>query len=388
MAPLLPLAGIRVIEFAGLAPVPHCGMILADFGATVIKVDRADDQGHRLDRMSRGKQSVAVDLKLKEGTSLVRRLCRSSDVLIDPFRPGVLEKLGLGPRELLADNPRLIYARLSGFGQTGPWKDMAGHDINYVALSGLLSTFGRAGQKPTAPVNLAADFAGGGLTTALGIVMALFERTRSGQGQVIDTSMVEGAAYAGSFIHMTQDTPLLWGQERGNNLLDSGAAIYDTYETADAKFVAVGALEPKFHRVLFEKLGMNPNASIPEMAMNPEEFRRELTERFKKKTRDEWTHIFAGTDACVTPVLELDEVSSNEQNKSRQSFITLDDNQPFSAPTPAPRLSRTPAHAQVGLYPKPGQHSTAVLRDFGFSTAEIEQLLSCGAAIDRASSKL
>ncbi|KAG7164980.1 Alpha-methylacyl-CoA racemase-like [Homarus americanus] len=235
------LRGVRVVEMAGLAPAPFCGMIMADFGASVIRIDKPNAPD--IDSLGRGKRSIIVDVKKPEGRNIVKKLCSNSDVLIEPFRRGVMEKIGLGPKELKEDNSRLIYARLTGFGQSGPYADMAGHDINFVAISGLLSMLGRKEGPPTPPINLLADFAGGGLMCALGITLALFERSKSDQGQVIDANMVDGAAYTGSWLYSSRDMPL-WCKPRGRNWLDSGAHFYDTYETSDGRYMAVGAVEP------------------------------------------------------------------------------------------------------------------------------------------------
>ncbi|NXR57977.1 AMACR racemase, partial [Rhadina sibilatrix] len=248
------LGGVRVLELAGLAPAPLCGMILADFGAQVVRVDRLPRPAAALqheDVQARGKRSLALDLKRPQGAAALRRLCGVADVLIEPFRHGVMERLGLGPEVLLRENPRLIYARLTGFGQTGKYAKSAGHDINYLALSGVLSKLGRKNENPYAPVNLLADFAGGGVMCALGIVIALFERAKSGRGQVIDASMVEGVAYLSSFLWKSQRLGL-WNQPRGENLLDSGAHFYEIYRTSDGKFMAVGAIEPAFYNQLIK----------------------------------------------------------------------------------------------------------------------------------------
>uniref|UniRef100_A0A8C9BGW7 Solute carrier family 45 member 2 n=1 Tax=Phocoena sinus TaxID=42100 RepID=A0A8C9BGW7_PHOSS len=247
------LQGVSVVELAGLAPGPFCGMVLADFGAQVVRVDRPGTRGD-LSRMARGKRSLAVDLKQPRGAAVLRSLCARADVVLESFRPGVMEKLQLSPEILQRENPKLIYARLSGFGQSGRFSRVAGHDINYLALSGVLSRIGRSGEAPYAPLNLLADFGGGGLMCALGILMALFERTRSGKGQVVDANMVEGTAYLGSFLWKTQQTGL-WGQPRGQNMLDGGAPFYATYRTADGGFMAVGALEPQFYELLLRGLG-------------------------------------------------------------------------------------------------------------------------------------
>ncbi|XP_061471978.1 alpha-methylacyl-CoA racemase isoform X2 [Rhineura floridana] len=247
------LRGVRVLEMAGLAPAPLCGLILADFGAQVERVDRSPRTAMATDVQGRGKRSLALDLKQPAGAATLRRLCQKADVLIEPFRPGVMEKLGLGPDILLQDNPKLIYARLTGFGHTGKYARLAGHDINFLALSGVLSKLGRKDDNPCAPINLLADFAGGGVMCAMGIIMALYERTKSGKGQIIDASMVEGTAYLSSFLWKSQNLGL-WNRPRGENLLDSGAPFYETYKTSDGKFMAVGAIEPQFYEQFINEL--------------------------------------------------------------------------------------------------------------------------------------
>ncbi|XP_054468324.1 alpha-methylacyl-CoA racemase [Anoplopoma fimbria] len=369
------LAGVRVIELAGLAPAPFCGMILADFGAKVIRVDRTK-AGMSLDTQGRGKRSMAINLKTSEGVTLLRKLCVQSDVVLEPYRKGVMEKLGLGPQELLKENPRLIYARLTGYGQSGSHATAAGHDINYIAMSGLLSRLGRSGEKPYAPLNLIADFAGGGLSCALGIVLALLERTKSGKGQIIDASMVEGAAYVGSFAWKSRSIGM-WDRPRGQNMLDSGAPFYDTYETADGKYMAVGAIEPQFYTQLLKGLKLDAGALPPQMSFTDwPELRRIFTESFASKTQAEWSRTFDGTDACVTPVLSLDEVSSHPHNQERASFVK--DPNGEESPRPAPVLSRTPAEPCLASDPVIGEHTVEVLNEYGFTSADIDQMLTAG----------
>ncbi|XP_061589660.1 alpha-methylacyl-CoA racemase [Cololabis saira] len=368
------LAGVRVIELAGLAPAPFCGMILADFGAKVIRVDRT--KAASMDVQGRGKLSVAINLKTTEGVALLRKLCVQSDVVLEPYRKGVMEKLGLGPHELLKDNPRLIYARLTGYGQSGCYATAAGHDINYLAMSGLLSRLGRSGEKPYAPLNLVADFAGGGLTCALGIVLALLEQTKSGKGQIIDASMVEGAAYTGSFIWKSRKIGL-WDRARGENMLDTGAPFYDTYKTSDGKYMAVGAIEPQFYEQLLKGLELDTRAMPPQLSLSDwPELRRILTERFASKTQADWTRIFDGTDACVTPVLSFDHVSSHPHNQERGSFIKEPSGE--ECPRPAPVLSRTPAEPCLKSDPVVGEHTVEVLEEYGFASAEIKKMLAAG----------
>ncbi|CAG5134826.1 unnamed protein product [Candidula unifasciata] len=357
---------------AGLAPGPFCGMVLADFGARVIRIDRPNaiiiD-----DTLSRGKQSVTVNLKKQEGLNVIKKLCKSADVLIEPYRPGVMEKLGLSPETLISDNPRLIYARLTGYGQCGSMMHKAGHDINYIAMSGVLSKLGRRSERPYPPINLLADFAGGGLVCALGIIMALYERSLSGKGQVIDASMVEGSAYVASFLDTNRNT--LFADARGTNMLDGGAAFYDTYVTKDGQYMAVGSLEPKFFADLIKGLGLQE--SNISQADDQDKQRELFTEIFLTKTRDEWVAAFEGLDACVTPVLSTEEAAEHPHNKSRRSFLRGDTAVLQSCP--APRLSRTPGIQQQLPLPKTGEHTVEVLKDSGFSSNEINDLIKCGA---------
>jgi alpha-methylacyl-CoA racemase len=343
-----PLDGIKVIEMAGLAPSPYCGMLLADFGADVTVVDRLSKGAPEIPNImgknpfDRGKRSIRVNLKSDQGGEVVRRMIRQADVLVEPYRPGVMEALGLGPDHVMGTNPGLIYARLTGWGQNGAYASMAGHDIDYIALSGALSLFRRKGERPLPPCNLLGDFAGGGMLCAMGILLALIERNRSGKGQVVDAAMVDGAAnlstlFYGMLAHhlMTLDI--------GTNVLDSGAPFYQTYETADHKFMAVGAIEGRFYAELLKGLEIDPSSLPHQMDMGKWP---EMTERFaavlKTKTRDEWTRIFEGKDACVAPVLELNEVEQHSHNREREIIVTIDD---VPQPAPAPRLSRTPGRA-------------------------------------------
>ncbi|XP_065095300.1 alpha-methylacyl-CoA racemase-like [Ochlerotatus camptorhynchus] len=334
------LKGLNVLEFVGLAPGPFCGMILADFGATVTRIDKSPI--NNLDVLQGGKRTLSLDLKKPKAIEIVRSLSRKSDILIEPFRPGVMEKLGLGPAVMMKENPRLIYARLTGFGQSGSHAPRAGHDINYVALSGILSLFGRKGERPTAPINFAADFAGGGLLCAFGILAAVLERHHSGMGQIVDHSMVEGAAYVGSWLIRSQKLAI-WGKRRGENMLDTGAHFYDTFQTKDGKYMSVGALEPQFYKDLLQ--GLDLQNELPQYDENDKN--RHLIEAiFLTKTRDEWTDIFKNLDACVFPVLELEEVDQYPHNRERSVFLDRNLTKDGElVPTPAPKLSRTPAHS-------------------------------------------
>jgi alpha-methylacyl-CoA racemase len=374
-----PLDGIRVIEMAGLAPAPYAGMILADFGADVVRVDRSPTSGAKpdptRDHLARGKRSIGLNLKDPRGVEVLLRLLETADVLIEPFRPGVMEKLGVGPDVALMRNPRLIYARLTGWGQGGPYAPMAGHDTNYIAISGVLSCFARKGERPLPPVNLLGDFAGGGMLCALGVVLALFERSRSGRGQLIDSAMVDGAANLATFLFGFRAAGL-WSDEAGTNLLDTGAPFYDTYETADAKFMSVGAIEPQFYAKLLEGLGLDAN----EM---PHQYDREawpktaarFTEVFKMRTRDEWAEIFDGTDACVAPILTLGEAPEHPHNRARATFTKSVGGS--IAPQAAPRLSRTPGTAATEA-PLPGANTEEVLRGLGLTADETKKLAADG----------
>ncbi|XP_073400004.1 alpha-methylacyl-CoA racemase [Dendrobates tinctorius] len=367
------LAGVRVLELAGLAPVPFCGMILADFGAKVIRVDKANTT-FSSDTMARGKRSIALNLKTPQGIGILKTLCKQSDVLIEPFRHGVMENLGIGPEVLLKENPQLIYARLSGFGQSGKYAKSAGHDLNYVSISGLLSRLGKKHENPTFPMNMLADFAGGSYTCALGIVMSLFERTRSGRGQVIDSSMVEGAAYLGSFVWKSQKLGL-WNRPRGENMLDGGAPFYTTYVTVDGKYMAVGAIEPQFYKELLKGLDLDPSDLPDQMSFSDwPEMKKQFAVKFLEKTQDQWCQIFDGTDACVTPVLSFDNVAIHQHNKERGSFFSNDEGE--VSPRPAPLLSRTPAEPSSSRDPFIGEHTHEVLAEHGFTAKEISDLKS------------
>eukprot|EP00117_Sycon_ciliatum_P045896 scpid56554/ scgid32940/ Alpha-methylacyl-CoA racemase; 2-methylacyl-CoA racemase len=378
------LRGVKVLEMAGLAPAPFCGMILADFGATVIRVDRP--QEHTLDTLARGKRSIAVNLKEKSGVEVVRRLCKTADVVLEPYRPGVMEKMGLGPAELMQENKRLIYARLTGFGQKGVFSQMAGHDINYLSMSGMLSMLGRHGEKPTPPINLLADFAGGGLMCALGITMALLERAQSGKGQVIDASMVQGAAYIGTFLKTSQNLGL-WTGERGQNFLDTGAPFYDTFVTSDGQHMAVGAIEGQFYKELIKGLEIDPESLPPQVSLDDwPQVKDTIAKKFASRTRDEWCKVFDGTDACVTPVLSMEEAAEHPHNKALGTYFTDDEGE--SMPAPAPVLSRSAAKPAHGRQPMVGEHTEEVLTESGFSRREISELSQQGAIRTKDMSKL
>jgi alpha-methylacyl-CoA racemase len=377
-----PLSGIRVVEMAGLAPSPFCGMILADFGAEVTIVDRpsrgAPEMPNVMEKnpFDRGKRSIRVNLKDSEGAGVVRAMIRRADVLLEPFRPGVMERLGLGPAEALSDNPRLVYARLTGWGQDGPWASAAGHDIDYIALSGALSLCRRQGENPLPPANILGDFAGGGLLCAFGVLLALTARERTGKGQVVDAAMVDGASYLCTQFYGLLANGLMT-LDIGTNMLDGGAPFYQTYETSDGKHMAVGAIEGRFYRELLEGLDLDPQ-DLPgrnDVSRWPETKAR-FAERFRTKTRDEWTRIFEGRDACVAPVLDLDEVGGHSHNRAR-GLLARPGGLP--QPAPAPRLSDTPGRTGRPARPR-GAETREVLEELGFGEDEIEALLRHGAA--------
>jgi len=376
-----PLDGIKVIEMAGLAPVPYCGMILADFGADVVVVDRVIKHMAEIPNampknpLDRGKRTMRVDLKSEDGVAILKKMIQDADVLVEPFRPGVMEKLGLGPEEALALNPRLIFARLTGWGQKGPYAAMAGHDINYIALSGALSLFRQKGEKPVPPCNLLGDFAGGGMLCDMGVLLALIERDRSGKGQVIDAAMLDGATNLAVLFYGLNAHQVL-SPDIGTNMLDTGAPFYQTYETADGKFMSVGAIETKFYRELLEGLGVDPS-TLPSQhdAGKWPEMKETFAGIFKTKTRDEWTAIFDGTDACVAPVLDLDEVEQHPHNSHRDLLFEIDN---MIQPAPAPRLSRTPGRAENHAKPR-GAETSEVLKGLGYTAEEIQRLFETDA---------
>lgn len=377
-----PLAGVRILEFEAIGPAPFSGMMLSDMGADVLLVDRPTDprEGIGRDRwfdvMLRGRRSVTLDLKSQRGVEAALRLVDKADVLVEGYRPGVMERLGLGPDVLMQRNPALIYSRVTGWGQDGPLATTAGHDINYLALTGVLHAIGRKGSAPVPPLNLVGDFGGGGMLLAFSIVCALLNARSSGRGQVIDAAMTDGASLLASMFFGMQ-TAGRWQEERGCNVLDSGAPWYDCYETSDGKFMAVGAIEPKFYREFLDKLGL-VNADLP--AQRDRERWPVLRERFAgiflTKTRDEWNTLFAGTDACVTPVLTFTEARQHPHNLARQSYVTVGN---IAQPAPAPKMKGTPQQVK-GPPPERGDQGKSALVDWGFTQAEIDHLGTCGLA--------
>ena len=375
-----PLSGVRILEFEAIGPAPFCNMMLADMGADVLLVDRAEDARLGLARarwhdvMFRGRRSVTLDLKNEGGIAAALMLADKADAVIEGFRPGVMERLGLGPDAMLTRNPRLVYGRMTGWGQQGPLAARAGHDIDYIALSGVLHAIGRSGGPPVPPLNLVGDFGGGGMLLAFGIACALFEAQRSGLGQVVDAAMIDGASLL-TTMFWGMHAAGHWSDERGTNVLDSGAPWYDSYETKDRKFVAIGAIEPKFYAELVERLGLaaeplpeqNDRAGWPAL-------RARFATAFRTRTRDEWCRVFDGSDACFAPVLTLREAAGHPHAVARHGHITIG---AVKQPAAAPRFSRTPGAARTAP-PERGARGSEALKDWGFSSEEVERLSSLG----------
>jgi alpha-methylacyl-CoA racemase len=373
-----PLSGIKVLEFESIGPSPFAGMLLADMGADVLVVDRAEgtDLGLKRERwydvLMRGKRSVTIDLKKKEGAEAALELIGKADALIEGMRPGVMERLGLGPDKALEKNPKLVYGRMTGWGQTGPLAERAGHDINYIALSGVLNAIGRKGGAPVPPLNLIGDFGGGGMLLGFGVTCALLEAARSGKGQVIDAAMVEGASLlAGMFYGLLNGGGLV-NETRGDNVLDTGAPWYNVYETKDGKYVSIGAIEARFYEELLKKLDLqnlpqHDRAKWPEMKM-------QFEKAFRSKTRDEWVKAFEGSDACFAPVLSWSEAPRHPHNRARSAFTSV---KRVEQPAPAPRFSRTPAEV---LRPPPerGEGGAQALKEWGFSEEQVKALKTKG----------
>ena len=377
-----PLKGVRIIEMAGIGPAPFCGMMLSDMGAEVIRVDRSDgaDLGlpgrePRFEVLHRGRQTVAVDVKSEAGRDIVRRLVKDADALFEGFRPGVMERLGLGPQALWEVNPRLVFGRMTGFGQDGPMAPRAGHDINYIALSGALHAIGQKDGPPIPPLNLVGDFGGGGMLLAFGVLCGILEARTSGKGQVVDAAMVDGASLLMAGIYGFLGSGM-WKDERGENILDTGAPWYGVYETKDGKWVSIGSIEKRFYADLLERLGIAGEEDLPKQydrARWPELAKR-YADVFKTKTRDDWCAIFADSDACFAPVLAMKEVGAHPHNAARATFIERDG---VVQPAPGPRFSRTPP--EIAGSPKAaGTDSEAVLKAAGYSPSEIAAFIEVG----------
>jgi alpha-methylacyl-CoA racemase len=376
-----PLAGTRILEIAGIGPGPFCAMMLADMGADVIRIDRAqnvqggDPASPPADILMRGRRSIGVDLKHPDGVETVLSLVESADAMFEGFRPGVMERLGLGPDAALARNPKLVYGRMTGWGQEGPYAPTAGHDINYIALAGTLEPLGRRGGPPVPPVNLVGDFGGGGMLLAFGLVCGILNAQRSGEGQVVDAAMVDGAAVLMTMIHAFRAMGI-WEDERGSNMLDTGAPFYDVYETADGKYVSIGSIEPQFYAELLRLTGLE-GEELPwqhDKGQWPA-MKERFAEVFRAKTRDEWCELMEGTDVCFAPVLGMGEAPQHPHIAHRKTFVELDG---VVQPAPAPRFSKTaaevqrpPAHA--------GQHTDEVLAEWGFDADRIAKLRDAGA---------
>ena len=372
-----PLKGLKIIEMAGIGPGPFCGMVLADLGAEIIRVDRASaiGTGSKKEPSNRGKKSIAVDLKAKEGVEVVLKLVETADAIFEGFRPGVMERLGLGPDVCLARNERIVFGRMTGWGQKGPLANAAGHDINYISLSGALAAIGRPGSPPVPPLNLIGDFGGRGMLLALGLVAALLETKGSKKGQVVDAAMTDGSALLMTMIYSMQSSGM-WKTTMGSNLLDGGSHFYDTYECKDGKFISIGSIEPQFYGLLCQIAQLDEKVFAKQMSRDlwPEQ-KEEIKKIFLKKTRDEWCELMEGTDVCFAPVLDMSEAPQHPHNKERKTFIDLEG---VTQPAPAPRFSRT--EPEVVSSPSiVGEHTNEVLSSIGLSEADISSLKTSGA---------
>ena len=374
-----PLEGIRIIEIAGIGPGPFCAMMLSDMGAEVLRIDRAERvsgaKGPTADLLARGRRSVGVNLKSSAGVAVILDLIERADGLIEGFRPGVMERLGLGPDVCLARNPKLVYGRMTGWGQEGPMAQAAGHDINYIALAGALEPIGRAGEAPLPPLNLVGDFGGGAMMLAFGMACALVERQRSGKGQVVDAAMVDGAALLMTMFHGMRHMGF-WDERRGYNLLDTGAHFYDTYACKDGKYVSLGSIEPQFYKEMLERLGL-AGETLPHQMDKAKwpELKQKVAAVIATRTRDEWCAIMEGTDVCFAPVLSMTEAIDHPHNKLRGTFTEVAG---LSQPAPAPRFSRTRPEIQRPPA-QAGEHTDDALRDWGVADARVAELRAAGA---------
>jgi alpha-methylacyl-CoA racemase len=376
-----PLSDLKIIEVAGIGPGPFAAMLLSDMGADVVRVDRAQsvergfDPGW-LEVLNRGRRSIGIDLKHPDGVEILLRMVERADALIEGFRPGVAERLGIGPDVCHARNPKLVFGRMTGWGQQGPYVQAAGHDINYIALAGALAHFGRHGAKPTPPMNIVGDFGGGGMLLAFGVVCAVLEARGSGEGQVVDAAMVDGSAALMAMTWGLRAMGVFDEENRGENVLDTGAPFYDTYETADGKFVSVGALEPQFFAELIERLGLSGEDLPAQMDRTGwPTLRDRFTEVFKSRTRDEWCEVLEHTDACFAPVLTMSEATEHPHVRARGTVVELDG---IQQPAPAPRFSKTPGSIRRRAA-QPGQHTDEALADWGFGSDELAKLRDAGA---------
>jgi alpha-methylacyl-CoA racemase len=381
-----PLSGYRIIELAGIGPGPFAAMMLADMGAEVIRVERAQSvrgqapDGAHWDVSLRGRRNIAIDLKNPDGVETLLSLVENADALIEGFRPGVMERLGVGPDVCLARNPKLVFGRMTGWGQEGPYATSAGHDINYISLAGALAHFSRAGEVPVPPLNMVGDYGGGGMFLAYGVVCALLEAQKSGKGQVVDTAMVDGSAVLMTMFWAMKNIGMFDENKPGTNLLDTGAHFYDVFKCSDGKYVSIGSIEPQFYALLLEKTGLVDDPAFAQQmdASQWPALKIKLAEVILTKSRTQWCEIMEGTDVCFAPVLTMSEAAKHPHNVARKTFIEVDG---VAQPAPAPRFSRTsaalptaPAHA--------GQHSRAVLADWGFSADRITALITGGAVVD------
>lgn len=372
-----PLTGVKILEIASIGPGPFAAMLLSDMGAEVVRIDRAgsvrasNPEQPPQDILNRGRRSIGVDLKHADGVAAVLRMVDGSDGLVEGFRPGVMERLGLGPELCLARNPRLVYGRMTGFGQEGPLARSAGHDINYISIAGALEAIGRQGDAPMPPLNLVGDFGGGGMLLAFGVACALVERSASGKGQVVDAAMIDGAALLMTMMRGMLDGGA-WRDERGTNMLDTGAHFYEVYETSDGKYVSVGSIEPRFYAELLRRTGLDGDADFARQMDRSAwpSLKGRLATLFRSRTRDEWCAIMDGADVCFAPVLSMREAPAHPHNQARRTFVEY---QGQVQPAPGPRFSRTPG-AIAGPSAVPGQHTDQVLADWGFADDEIAHL--------------
>jgi len=372
-----PLKGLKIIEMAGIGPGPFCGMVLADLGAKIIRVDRASaiGTGSKQDASNRGKKSIAVDLKSEEGVEVVLKLVETADAIFEGFRPGVMERLGLGPDVCSKRNERIVFGRMTGWGQEGPLANAAGHDINYISLTGALAAIGRPGSPPVPPLNLIGDFGGGGMLLALGLVAALLESKESKKGQVVDAAMTDGSALLMTMIYTMQSSGM-WKTSMGSNLLDGGSHFYDTYECKDGKFISLGSIEPQFYALLCQIAELDESIFGNQMSRDSWPEQKEAIKKIiLDKTRDEWCELMEGTDVCFAPVLDMSEAPKHPHNVERKTFIDLEG---VTQPAPAPRFSRTEPEV-VSSPSVVGEHTDEVLTSIGFSDEDINTLKTSGA---------